>query len=269
MFYGYAEIEKDIKQMGLCGFEVGSLGKSVFGREILYVVKGDGRPNAMIFGAIHAREHVTAKLVSDMAKNHVGRAILFVPLANPDGVELCINGIESAPESYRKFLSKITLDGKFDLWKANGRAVDLNVNFDAGWGRGRQNRFKPSAESYVGPYAESEPETKALISATKRFGIKKALCYHAKGEVIYYGYDNGETDRKAAEALSEITGYVPQQSIGSHGGFKDWFTKIGGHALTVEVGADDKSYTELYGCYNGIYERNSLVPTTFTEEIWT
>lgn len=269
MCYGYDDLIKDIKALSAGGARVGTAGKSLFGRNIWYAIAGSGFSGAMIFGAIHAREHITAKLVSDLAKNYRGRGVLFVPMANPDGVELCKRGVTSAPENVRKNLLRLNGSDDFRAWKANGRAVDLNVNFDAGFGKGEKNRFSPAPENYVGPYPESEPESKALLSLAKRFSVEKALCYHAKGEVIYYGYENGEEDYPAAKTLSDLTGYVPLRSDGSHGGFKDYFIKTGKKALTVEVGSDEKSYVGLYDEYDKIYRQNRPALAAFTEKIWT
>ena len=121
----------------------------------------------------------------------------------------------------------------------------------------------------MGPYPESEPESKALVSLAKRFSVEKALCYHAKGEVIYYGYENGEEDYPAAKTISDLTGYVPLRSDGSHGGFKDYFIKTGKKALTVEVGSDEKSYVGVYDEYDKIYRQNRPALAAFTEKIWT
>lgn len=269
MCYGYDDLILDLKILKESGAKIGTCGKSAFGRNVWYALKGVGFSGAMIFGAIHAREHITAKLVSDLAKNHRGKGVLFVPMLNPDGVELCRTGAASAPENRRKRLIDISGGNDFSAWKANGRAVDLNVNFDAGWGKGASNVFSPSSQNYVGPFPESEPETRAILNLVKRFSVQKALCYHAKGEVVYYGYENGEEDYAVAKTVSDLTGYLPQKSEGSHGGFKDYFTKIGKKALTVEVGSDEKTYTELYDDYDKIYQQNRLVTAAFTEKIWT
>ena len=79
MCYGYDDLIKDIKTLSAGGARVGTAGKSLFGRNIWYAIVGNGFSGAMIFGAIHAREHITAKLVSSLAKNYRGRGVLFVP----------------------------------------------------------------------------------------------------------------------------------------------------------------------------------------------
>lgn len=66
---------------------------------------------------------------------------MFVPMVNPDGVELCKRGVTSAPKNVRKSLLRLNGSDDFRAWKANGRAVDLNVNFDAGFGKGEKIGF--------------------------------------------------------------------------------------------------------------------------------
>ena len=215
----------------------------------------------LVHGAIHAREHVTAPIVVAMARRYLvayaGGGLPpcdFVPMVNPDGVELCAHGVESAPPLYRERLLALNGGTDFALWKANGVGVDANVNFDAAWGTGRANVFAPAPEGYVGPYPHSAPETRTLVRLTESRRYRLTLSYHCKGEVIYYGFGTGELSRHslgAARYLATRLGYAVSPSVGSAGGYKDWFALHcpAGVALTVEVG-DDRfehpfPYTEL------------------------
>ncbi|MDR2090723.1 MAG: hypothetical protein LBP62_03620 [Clostridiales bacterium] len=148
-------------------------------------------------------------------------------------------------------------DRDFSLWKANVNAVDLNVNFDADWGTGIKNARYPAPENYIGPFPESEPETKALINITKEHDFSCVLCYHCKGEVIYYGYKNSTPSPALAAEISKATGYPLAESVGSAGGYKDWFTeRFGKPAFTIEVGNEGLSYAELDGQFDAIYRQN-------------
>lgn len=66
---------------------------------------------------------------------------------NPDGALLSGYGIDTALESERAKLLKINGSFDFSLWKANGVAVDLNVNFAANWGEGKRNVRVPASEN--------------------------------------------------------------------------------------------------------------------------
>lgn len=232
------------------------VGRSAFGRSLWAFRVGDGK-GMLLFGAIHAREWCTVPIVWQayldyrtlwLASDGTLPGADFVPLSNPDGVELALHGLSTAPVSVRRYLAEINKGVDFSLWKANGRGVDLNVNFDAGWGKGLGNRFSPSPSSYVGMYPGSEAETAALVDLTLAQGYKGVLAYHCKGEVAYYGYVAPDGDRtlachseRIALALCKQWGYTPTPSVGSHGGYKDWYATRypQGACLTVEVGRDE------------------------------
>lgn len=220
------------------------IGHSVLGRPIHAYHVGDHSENQIIItGAIHAREWITELLVKELlhmySVNDFGKGgIWFVPLCNPDGVEIAMK--------------------EKPLWKANARGVDLNVNFDAEWGRGAQNVRKAGSENYIGTHPESEPEVKALIDFTMKVKPKMTIAYHSKGEVIYYKYDR---DLWLAKKVGEVTGYAPIKTKDSTGGYSDWVAmhlKI--PALTIEVGNDD--YTHPIGAEKlpEILEQNKIVP---------
>ncbi|MDR3263496.1 MAG: hypothetical protein LBT30_04220 [Clostridiales bacterium] len=295
------DVYKSISVFKKQGYETGYIGRTVLGSPIPYVKKGDGSyGGTLIFGAIHAREYITAPLVTKMAENYSGKsAIYFVPVVDIDGVALVTLGIDAISaildrpssalnplnpcffygekgfEAYRASLPKrkvsdtaaylIKINGggsDFRLWKANVDAVDLNVNFDAGWGTGLQNTVYPAPANYIGPYPESEPETKALVNFTKQHDIITALCYHCKGEVIYYGYKNNAPYPELAAMFSDATGYPLLSSQGSAGGYKDWFTEqFDSLSLTVEVGGEGNTYDELNDRFDQIYAANADVPT--------
>lgn len=248
------------------GDRVFDIGYTVLGTPIPAVIVGEGNPKSLIFGAIHAREHVTAQLVADLAKNYSGEAIIFVPMVNIDGVRLSQEGLtEWLPEVNYDYLLRLNGgSGDFGDWKANIRGVDLNVNFDADWGTGAQNITYPAPANYVGEYPESEPETQALLRLAEDFGIENAVAYHAKGEVIYYGFNNGDDDLPRAQEFSRATGYPALRSTGSAGGFKDWFVERGGFGLTIEVGDDALTYNGLYNDYANISAQNGDVPYILT-----
>ena len=234
------------------------IGHSVLGQPI-YAFKvgkcyGNKRP-ILITAAIHAREWITTLLLIELVKlygdntdkNCCGTCIWFVPLCNPDGVQIALDG----GSIFRNGKWRAT-GGPKPLWKANARQVDLNVNFDADWGKGAQNIQMPSSENYIGEYPNSEPEVGVLIEFAQMIRPKIAINYHSKGEVIYYGFEscNGKITKRQlarskelAHILGKITGYAPIKTQNSTGGFSDWLTlhmKI--PAVTVEVGNDNFSH---------------------------
>ena len=202
------------------------VGHSVLGRPIYaYHVGPYNKKQVIITGAIHAREWITALLVEELVKIYsscdcLATGIYFIPLCNPDGVEIALS---TEP-----------------LWKANARGVDLNVNFDADWGGGAQNVREPGPENYIGPHPNSEPEVQALINFTRKVNPRATIAYHSKGELIYY---RDAHSKPLAKKIAKITGYAPEKTHNSTGGYSDWVSiHLRIPALTIEVGNDDYSH---------------------------
>ena len=251
-FYETANAEKTV------------IGKSLFKRRIFAVKVGDGAPVGIAQYAIHGREFVTAKLALEHYKTGVAKGSLWlVPLVDPDGALLSETGLCSVKrEKDRKLL--LSLNGgsaDFSLWKANGRGVDLNVNFDAEWGRGAKNVTTAGAENYIGERPFSEPETLALKKFTEKIFPDYTVSYHTKGEEIYwYFYQSMRTcsrDKRLAMALSASTGYPLAYAKGSAGGYKDWCIQaLKIPSFTIEAGADTFSHPLGRAGLKNILERN-------------
>lgn len=250
----YSFVKEKVGLMKRRGAVTGSLGVSLKGREIPFIIVGSGEC-VIITGAIHAREHATASLVLMQAerafanRGRLNKTFCFVPCVNPDGMEIA-NGNISPPEFY---------SGDVRLYKANAEGVDLNVNFDAGWGAGKSNVFYPAGENYVGAYPFSEPETASLRDFTLKLNPAATVSYHAKGREIYYDFNLLPDLKKRARSIAEFMGArlgykVVHGSGGSTGGYKDWCEeKLRIPAFTVEIGDDrlkhpvcEKDLTEDY-----------------------
>ena len=145
------------------------IGKTLFGRTMYAVKVGEGAPVGLVQCAMHGREFITARLAIEQYRIGVSRgSCWFVPLVNPDGALLSEVGLLSAPTEMRGSLTDINGGEDFSLWKANGRGVDLNVNFPAKWGQGVKNTRRAGAENYIGKKPFSEPETRALKRFTQK-----------------------------------------------------------------------------------------------------
>lgn len=221
------------------------IGKSVFGRNLYAVKIGNGAPVGIAQYAIHGREFITAELAFLHAEIGVKGSFWILPLTNPDGALLSQIGLSSAPKEERKNLISLNSGQEdFSLWKANGRGVDLNVNFAARWGQGVKNVRVAGAENYIGKKPFSESETLALKTFTEQIQPDYTVSYHTKGEEIYwYFHQRAKTcfrDEKLADALSISTGYPLKMASGSVGGYKDWcIACLCIPAFTVEAGRDE------------------------------
>ena len=220
--YSIDDLDADLALLAQSGARVFTIGYSFLGRPIKCAVKGDlGGGQIFMQAAIHAREWATAPLAVRMLQAYSGSVgVWCVPMSNPDGVMLAQYGLDSVPDAaQRDFLLQVN-GGSYDfsMWKANARAVDLNVNFNAKWGTGAQNVTYPAPSDYIGAYPRSEPETKALCDFTERIQPSVTLSYHAKGNVIYRGFECINPYPQLADEISLSTGYPAYSSAGSSGG---------------------------------------------------
>ena len=239
------------------------IGKSILYRNIYAVKIGDGKPVGLAQYALHAREYITSYLALAHAKIGVQQGSLWlIPLANPDGALLSQVGIDSVvAQTQKKRLLALNGGEKFSLWKANARGVDLNVNFDAEWGKGTLNVRTPGAENYIGQYPFSEPETQALKNFTMVIRPDYTVSYHTKGEEIYWWFHQSQPalcrDAYLAQILSNATGYPLKEAKGSVGGYKDWCIQaLKIPAFTIEAGQDAFTHPLGIAALKDILQKN-------------
>lgn len=249
------------------------IGRSAEGRDIFAMFVGTHTaPVGVCQYAMHAREWITAHL----ALWHIRRGLVrggawIVPLVNPDGALLVQEGAESVSPARRGELLYLNGGADFSLWKANARAVDLNVNFDARWGTGAQNVRMPSAANYVGIASFSEPETQALRDFTRAVSPQFTISYHTKGEEIYWRFHQpplrARRDRRLANILSRATGYPLRDTPDSAGGYKDWCVEtLKIPAFTVEAGRDGFRHPLGLSALSDVVTKNLDALVRFTEE---
>ncbi|MCB2286910.1 M14 family metallopeptidase [Clostridium algidicarnis] len=266
--YTYEIMERDM--IGLKArypfIERGILGKSVLEKNLYYIKIGNG-PNEVFYNAAHhSLEWITStllmKFIEDFSKAYSEDGIIngyrikdifnkstiyIVPMVNPDGVDLVIDGLKRDNPYYSRLIqwNKGSSDFSKD-WQANIRGVDLNHNYDASWALSKQAEvvygiYGPGPTRYSGPYPESEPETKSLADFTRAHNFRLVIAYHTQGEVIYWKYLNiiPNDSRKIAEIFSKASGYILSETTGivSYAGYKDWFIeRFVRPGYTIEVG---------------------------------
>lgn len=270
----FAELMENILSLqNLEGVDFFIAGHSLLGEPIYGAHIGSYTENQILLeGAIHAREYITAPLLVEMVKYWRDKPFVggmyFIPLSNPDGVKLVLDGVEDFPcEKLRNFLLSVNENSTdFSLWKANANAVDLNVNFNALWGGGIQNLDCPAPGNFIGYYPNSEREVNALIEFTLSVQPALTLSYHTKGNVIYYGFETLTAEEIArdfqiAQVLAQATGYEPIQTEQSTGGYSDWVSdNLRVPAFTIEVGNPEDPHPIGLDKLPDIFERNKEVP---------
>ena len=171
----------------------------------------------------------------------------IVPMLNPDGVELAINGLEENNILYERLISMNKESRDFTHWQANGRGVDLNHNYNFGFSEYKKLEFEQGlvagcSTRYSGEYPESEPETGYLCNYIRFCNdFVGAVTLHTQGEEIYYqsGGKHPKNADRIAKYASHLCGYTMGEATGmaAYGGFTDWFVnEFDLPSLTVECG---------------------------------
>lgn len=274
--YTYIDLMNELPVLQARGAKISITGSSVLGRAIPCIHLGSqSGQQVLIQGAIHAREHITAQLIVQLIYYaqetwpEISGGIYFIPMTNPDGVSLCQFGLDSVvSRGKRDFLLEVNGGNgtDFTYWKANANAVDLNTNFSARWGTGAENVFTPSPANYVGPYPNSEPETRALLDFTLAVKPAVTISYHARGQEIYWQFHQSspslERDRAIAKNFATQTGYaLIDGERGSAGGYKDWCIEaLGIPAFTFETVSNSFPYPIDYVALEEEFPRNQNIP---------
>ena len=250
------------------------LGTSLLGRSIPLVSIGkEGAPSVLYVAAHHGMEWIcTAALlrfIDDVSSAYekgkkvfgISAKVLFetrliqiIPMLNPDGVELQINGLGDDTLLSERLIG---MNGgeNFEKWQANARGVDLNHNYDAGFYEYKKLEKEAGilsgcATRFSGEFPESEPETGALCNYVRwNKNIKGALTLHTQGEEIYCSAkdDMERKCRNVGKLLEKFTGYklsVPE-NMASYGGMTDWMVeKMKIPSFTLECGKGENPLPE-------------------------
>jgi len=175
------------------------LGRSVQGKPIEMTVFGQDGETILILGALHGNEPTSAALAERLIQylqanpqTYQGRRVAVVPVVNPDGLALGT--------------------------RENANGVDINRNFPA-------NNFPadPGRDYPGGPYAVSERETLAVLTATRQLQPARIVSIHAirRGE---HGNNYDGPARSLAAEMGRHNGYPVLATMGypTPGSFGTW-----------------------------------------------
>ncbi len=284
--YTYDIMERDI--LGLKArypfIEVGIAGKSVLGKNLYYIRIGSGPNEVHYNGSHHSLEWITTPLLMKFIENFSrayatgssirgynisniwnSSSIYIIPMVNPDGVNLVLEGLRTDNPYYQQLLTWNTTGLPFSqVWQANIRGVDLNRNYPASWEQGKSQEAdfgitSPSPTRYGGPSPLSEPETQALVNFTRQHNFRMVLAYHSQGSVIYWLYKNALVPRaqEIGQVFARASGYTLSDTPyeASFAGYKDWFIEEfvrPGCTIEVGLGRNPLPITQ----FNTIYRNN-------------
>jgi carboxypeptidase T len=206
------------------------------------VALDEDEPSMLVVAAHHAREISTPEIVLYAANQLTsgygvdpritaavdGHEIWLAPLWNPDGYNYVFTTNNMWRKNRRVF--------------ASGTGVDQNRNYAQGWSTSCAGSTSVTSETYKGPSAASEAETRTMMtwSQTERFA--KVLDYHSSGREVLYAYrclPHPFTTwmRNEAAALSVVSGYNGLTRVPSaEGEHQQWqFANLGSYSFLIET----------------------------------
>lgn len=257
--YNFAALTADIQKLQEVYpfIKINTIGRTVLEKPIQEIRLGKGMKKVQFNASFHANEWITSGILMALL-NHFLLSLTnvkpirglesmplynmvdlsIVPMVNPDGVDLVINGPTAAVREQVMDINRGSSD--FSGWKANIRGVDLNDQFPAKWEVEKERREKvPSPRDYPGTAPLTEPESIAMANLARNNQFNRMLAFHTQGEEFYWGYEGlepPESKRLAAE-FARVSGYKAIQYVDSYAGYKDWFIKeFRKPGFTIELG---------------------------------
>ncbi len=283
----------DILQMNIASFstvypfiETGSIGNSVLGRKIPYLRIGTGKKEVFYSASIHANEWITTPVIMKFIENYAKAytddgyiygykarsiynsvSIYFVPMVNPDGVDLVTGALLEGSDAYtgaQKIADNYPNIAFPSGWKANINGIDLNLQFPANWDEAKEVKFEqgytsPAPRDYVGSGPLVAPEAIAMYNFTLAHNFRLILAYHTQGRVIYWRYLDylPPASYYIGEQFSLASGYELEDTpySSSFAGYKDWFIQnynLPGYTIECGYGSNPLPISQ----FNTIYSEN-------------
>ncbi|XP_012270225.1 carboxypeptidase B-like isoform X2 [Orussus abietinus] len=299
-YHRYGEISKYLNFLALRYphlVELVTIGRSYEGQEIKLARVSSGanengrkKPAIWIDAGMHAREWIGSAVATYILRQLVEKNAtharflkstdwIILPVANPDGYEFSHTG----DRLWRKTRSTRDDDeeevARWFWTKCEG--VDPNRNFGYQWGVETASGASsdPCHETYAGPEAFSEPETRAIadyIMANRR-DIRVYLTLHSYSQMwlVPWSYTRAKPSdyselvnvaKKAADATAKIHG--TRYKVGSSsellhpisGASDDWAKAIAGIKYSYTMELRDR------GTYGFLLPASQIVPTA--REAW-
>ncbi|HLR63107.1 MAG TPA: M14 family metallopeptidase [Lentibacillus sp.] len=237
-----------------------TIGSSVMGKDIIELQIGTGNKQIHLDGSFHANEWITTSVIIRFL-NEYARALTnrmpirelnvlpcfidtnlsVVPMVNPDGVDLVLDGASAAGPYQDQVLALNNQKQDFSNWKANIAGVDLNNQYPALWEvEAARKPDSPQPRDYPGPHPLSEPEAIAMAKLAEERNFLRVNAFHTQGEEIYWGFEGLEPliSEPIVNEYAHESGYRAIRCIDNYAGYKDWFIQeFRRSGYTVELGS--------------------------------
>lgn len=256
-----------------------TIGTSVLGKDIIELQIGTGSRQKHINGSFHANEWITTPVIMMFLNEYAlsltnnqpirGLQILplfeqnllsLVPMVNPDGVNLVLNGADAAGPMEEFVLSLNDGNTDFSGWKANINGVDLNNQYPALWEVDAARKpDSPQPRDFPGYQPLTEPEAIAMANLARERIFDILNAFHTQGEEIYWGFQGLEPPyaETIVQEYSRVSGYEAVRYVDSFSGYKDWFiqefqrpgftVELGTGVNPLPIGQFDEIYQETLG----------------------
>lgn len=294
--YSYEQMEEEVFHLQNIyreKIQIGSIGKSEWGKELPYIQVGKGKQCIFLIGSHHGREWITSQFLMKLLKEYVRAysadttingysarifddiSLIFIPMLNPDGVTIQQKGLQGHNISQAvKLLSMNSFHPSFDRWKANGKGIDLNRQYPAGWHELKKLPAWPSYKHFRGKKPVQAEEVKSLVRFTMERKPILSLSYHTSGQQVFWYYHTKkeyiERDFHLAEKIARITGYkldLPEENAVG-GGYTDWFiTTFHKPAFTIEMCELVDETNPPISCLQKEWNGNKEVPIMLLYEL--
>lgn len=259
-----------------------TIGLSHDKRDIFMIKLGKGISGPVISSGVHGRENinpiVSLGIIETYANKYYGKglrllndyAIFFIPLINPDGYSISLEGYNSLNNSSLKNICENTGITSSE-YKYNARGIDINRNFLS----------KTFYKSKTSGTPLSENESVAFVNCCKNHNTLGLIDFHSRGKSIYY-YRNvmdnsyNQTQFDLAVTLAKKTKYTLNLPHTEHedkfsgGNTVNYYSEcINKPAITIETIEDEATFPLDVGYQSEVYKEIREIPLEYLKALLT
>ena len=236
-------------------------GRHIYALRISDNVQVDEDEPAMLVATTHhAREISTPVIALEAAARLTAEYGFNQQITNAvDANEIWIAPVWN-PDGYNYVFTTNNLWRKNRRVFSNGVGVDQNRNYPQAWSSSCAGSTSVNSETYKGPSAGSEAETRTMMTWSESERFAKVIDYHSYGREVLYayrclGHPFTAWMQQEAAVLSQASGYGGHTRVPSaEGEHPQWqFAKLGAYAFLIET------HTEFQPSYDSALAEAAMV----------